>query len=152
MQRRREKKENTQLLQSKYAEQLAQLASRGIEMRNNPTLLQLLEMSNGEIDVVESLIAEENSTCLKDDTSRMASSEEHSELNGDDNDLSHLKQLRAAGIHGNPMKILAVFHQCHQSIELTRARLAEQRDRRDRLQGNRLEVISMRETYLTGIQ
>ena len=151
MQRRREKKENTQLLHNKYAEQLEQLASRGIDLRSNPTLLQFLEKSNGEVDVVESFIAEENSTRLKGDTSRMADSEEHSDINGDDDDLSHLKQLRAAGIHGNPTKILAMFHQCHQSIELTRARLAEQRDRRDHLQGNRLEVISIRETYRTEI-
>ena len=154
MQRRREKKENTQLLHSKYAQQLAQLASRGIELKNNPTILHLLEKSNGQVDLVESLLAEaktirdqtsSHSTSMEDDHALEPSFKQQDKLNKDDDDLTHLRQLRAAGVHGNPTKILAVFHQCHQSIESTRARLAEQRAQRDRQQENRLEVRSISE-------
>ena len=63
-------------------------------------------------------------------------------------DLDHLRQLRAAGIHGNPMKILSVFHQCNQSIELTQNYLDEERARRYRNDETRLEV----KRFLTFVQ
>lgn len=55
-------------------------------------------------------------------------------------DLDHLRELRSAGIHGNPMKILSVFHRCQQSIELTQKHLDEERIRRHKNDETRLEV------------
>lgn len=54
--------------------------------------------------------------------------------------MENLKRLRSAGIHGNPMKILKIFHQCNESIEMTMARAQEDREQRVRNRDERCAV------------
>ena len=63
------------------------------------------------------------------------------ELSSDD--LENLKRLRSAGVHGNPKKILEIFHECNESIEMTAARTEEVREERRR---NRDERVIVRQT------
>ena len=43
-------------------------------------------------------------------------------------------------VHGNPVKILAVFHECGESIERTIARLDKEREQREQRMEHRVEV------------
>ncbi|CAF4652779.1 unnamed protein product, partial [Rotaria socialis] len=51
------------------------------------------------------------------------------ELSSDD--IENLKRLRSAGVHGHPMKILSMYHECNESIELTKARKDHEREMRN---------------------
>jgi hypothetical protein len=54
--------------------------------------------------------------------------------------MDNLKRLRSAGVHGNPMKILSIFHECNESIEMTIARTQEVREQRIRNRDERILV------------
>ncbi|CAF1012722.1 unnamed protein product [Adineta ricciae] len=155
MTRRAVRKEKFAGLDEKYAEQIAQLKADGVQVKNDKVLARLLERSNGQTDLVKQLIAERQEKHSKRKeyrrkhrshspmTTTTASAGEHEEGHHtrphwrkhhdiSDEDLGTVKNLRAAGLHGNPRKLLANFRECGGSIELMQARMAEERDKRSR--------------------
>jgi membrane-bound lytic murein transglycosylase len=142
MKRHKEKKDEIIQLATKYASQVAQLEADGIKIKNKRFLIQLLEKSNGQVDVVKQFLAEreEQKTQVKSSTDeKVASSKKQHEISADD--LDNLKRLRSAGIHGNPIKILTAFHECNESIEKTIARLEKEREQREEQSEKRVQVI-----------
>jgi hypothetical protein len=160
--RRTEKKEKLVDLNTKYAEQIAQLKADGVKIKNERVLTRLLEKANGEIDDVKQLIAEREEKHLKRreyqrkhrSKSPMATDEGENttgcrwkrHLDYSDEDLDTLKNLRAAGVHGNPKKLLAFHRECEGSIEMIKARVAEQREERSREREERTQVSTYRLT------
>ncbi|CAF3735908.1 unnamed protein product [Rotaria socialis] len=135
-------------LDTKYASQIAQLAADGIEIKNKRCLAHLLEKADGQVDVVKQLIIKwkdgkgknreyrhrhrniSPSDTTTQETHGVASCwRNRRELSSDD--IENLKQLRSAGVHGHPMKILAMYHECNESIELTKARKDHEREMRN---------------------
>ncbi|CAF4247413.1 unnamed protein product, partial [Adineta steineri] len=117
---------------TKYANQIAQLEAEDFPVKNKRILARLLEKSNGDIDVVKQFAQERQEKHLKRKDHRSISptmkTQEDNEtcrkrhdFNSDD--LENLKKLRLAGVHGNPRKVLATFHECNDSIELTQVRM-----------------------------
>ncbi|CAF3661644.1 unnamed protein product [Rotaria socialis] len=117
-------------LDTKYASQIAQLAADGIEIKNKRCLAHLLEKADGQVDVVKQLIIKwkdgkgknreyrhrhrniSPSDTTTQETHGVASCwRNRRELSSDD--IENLKQLRSAGVHGHPMKILAMYHECN---------------------------------------
>ncbi|CAF0873215.1 unnamed protein product [Adineta steineri] len=155
--RRTGRKEKFAELDTKYANQIAQLEAEGLSMKNKRVLARLLEKSNGDVDVAKQLIQERKEKhfrrkeyrCKHRSTSPMLTTQDGNEtvskcrkrhdFNSDDHE--NLAKLRSAGVHGNPRRILAIFHECNESIELTQARIQEERDRRFR---HREERVSKR--------
>jgi len=147
MKKRSEKKDQKDDLNSKYSNELTQCENDGIQLKNKRVLLRLLEKSNGDVEQVKKLIEERQEKCRqrKDyrrkhrDHSKTTAAEpmddgnstekkKRRELSSDD--VENLKRLRAAGVHGNPQRILEIFHECNESIEMTIARKEEQREQR----------------------
>lgn len=127
----------------KYAEELGQLEADGVQMKNKRRLVRFLEKANGDVNAAKQLIAtrQEKHRQRKgpDPTiTRTTNSRKAAGLNTDD--LENLKRLRIAGLHGNPKRILATFHECHESIEMTIARTEEAREKRCRERGERTAV------------
>ena len=161
MTRHKEKKEKTTDLETKYATEIAQLQADGIDIKNKRVLGRLLEKSNGQIDVVKQRINERkekhqkrreyqqkhrvksSSRNVQEGDEKNTNEKRRRELSQDD--MDNLKRLRSAGIHGNPMKILKIFDECNQSIEMTIARTQEQREQRSR---DRQERIAVRILFL----
>ncbi|CAF3050851.1 unnamed protein product [Rotaria socialis] len=148
MSHRREKKEKRAELNTKYASQIAQLEADGIEIKNKRCLAHLLEKADGQVDVAKQLITEWKEKKGKNReyrhrhrnispggittqvTGGAASCwRKRRELSSDD--IENLKRLRSAGVHGHPMKILAMYHECNESIELTKARKDHEREMRN---------------------
>lgn len=148
MTHRRAKKEQLAELHTKYANQIAQLEADGIKIKNKRLALILLEKADGQVDVFKQLLFEkkekhdrrkeyqtrhrsqETSVPTNEAHQKASSGKKRRELSGDD--LENLKRLRSAGVHGNPKKILAMFYECNESIELTIARRTEEREQRHR--------------------
>ncbi|UJR21603.1 hypothetical protein I4U23_024685 [Adineta vaga] len=153
MTRHKEKKDKIYELDLKYKDQIAQLEADGVKVKNKQYLLQLLDKADGQIDKVKELLAERNeqkhsinSSSEGGEKKKDASLKKQHSINIDD--LDHIKQLRAAGIHGNPVKILAVFHECNDSIELTIARFQKEREEREEQSEKRLQQrISLAEIH-----
>ncbi|CAF5007881.1 unnamed protein product, partial [Rotaria sp. Silwood1] len=134
-----QKKEKLEELNAKYANQIAQLENDGIIIKNKQLLIRLLEKTDGQVDVVKQLLnerkeyrdkyrneAQDITTQETDETE--STLKERCKLSVDGIDT--LKRLRSAGVHGNPMKVLAIFHKCNESIEMTIVRTQEERQRR----------------------
>jgi hypothetical protein len=150
--RRSAKKEKFGTLDTKYASQIAQLEADGVQIKNKRILARLLEKADGQIDVVKQLINERQEKHLKRKeyqhkhraTSPKAGDETIStwkrrrEFSADD--LDTLKQLRSAGAHGHPKRVLAAFHECNGSIEMTLARIQTEREERVRHRDERVLV------------
>ena len=152
--RRKEKKEKYAERDTKYASQMAQLEADGVEIKNKRILVRLLERADGQVDVVKQLINERKekhqqrkeyqhrrrgkspfATTTQEGDQTESSGRKRRELSRDD--LDNLKRLRSAGVRGNPMKVLSIFHQCNESIEMTIARAEEERERRIRFRDER---------------
>ncbi|UJR27490.1 hypothetical protein I4U23_008774 [Adineta vaga] len=154
--RRAAKKEKFAGVDVKYAAEIAQLKADGVKIKNERVLARLLEKANGQTELVKQFIIEREEKHMKrkeyrrkhrshspmtTTTAAAAAGEgeghgmkphcrKHLNLNDEDRDT--LKKIRSAGIHGNPKKLLAIFHECGGSMEILNARLAEQRDKRSR--------------------
>ncbi len=148
MKRHKEKKDEIAQLGTKYASQVGQLEADGVKIKNKRLLIQLLEKANGEVDVVKQLLAERKEEKHRAKSSaiktkgcgeEVSASKKRHEISADD--LDHLKQLRSAGVHGSPIKILAVYHECNESIEKTIARLEKDREQREQQSEKREQVI-----------
>ncbi|CAF1280086.1 unnamed protein product [Rotaria sordida] len=164
MSHRTERKEKLAELDTKYADQIAQLEADGITIKNKRILIRLLEKADGQVDVVKELLKErkekheqrreyrhkhrnKSPNKTTDETNQKCSMwKKRRELSVDD--ISNLKRLRAAGVRGNPMKILSIFQECNQSIDMTIARAAEERERRSRSREER----KLKHTLLAGAQ
>jgi hypothetical protein len=154
--RRKERKEKFAEFDTKYASQIAQLEADGVEVKNKRILARLLAKSDGQVDVVKQRLNERKekhhqrkeyqhkhrgkSSGQTDQEGNASAStwRKRRELSTDD--FENLKRLRSAGVHGNPMKILAVFHECNESIEMTVARTEEEREERIRNRHERVLV------------
>lgn len=149
--RRREKKEKLAELDTKYASEIAQLEADGIIIKNKRVLARLFEKANGQVDVVKQLLKErqekhhhnkeyrhKHRNQSQDIDETKSTSRKRREFSADD--IDNLKRLRSAGIHGNPKKILEIFHQCNDSIDLTKARTEAEREERKRKNDERVAV------------
>jgi hypothetical protein len=144
-------------IDTKYANEIAQLEADGVEVKNKRILARLLAKADGQVDVVKQLLNERKihheqrkeyrhkhhhhhhrgkTTEEGDETG--STWRKRRELSTDD--LENLKRLRAAGVHGNPKRILEIFHECNESIEMTMARTEEVREQRIRNRDERLLV------------
>ncbi len=147
MNRHKEKKDGINQLATKYANQVAQLEADGVKIKNKQLLIQLLKKANGQVEVVKQLLAERQEqknqakapaiTTEGCDETASSSKKQHG-INPDD--LGNLRQLRSAGVHGNPIKILTIFHECNENIERTIARIEKEREEREQKLENRVQV------------
>ena len=156
MKNRSERKGKQAELQLKYASAIGQLEEDGVQMKNKRVLANLLEKANGDVNAVKQLIAERGEKHRQRKEYRHKHREENAltttaeggeasttgrkrrALSADDQE--NLKRLRAAGLHGNPKQILATFHECGESIEMTIARTQEAREDRWRQREERTRV------------
>ncbi|CAM4767806.1 unnamed protein product [Rotaria magnacalcarata] len=148
MSHRREKKEKLAELDTKYASQIAQLEADGIKIKNKRRLAHLLEKADGQVDVVKQLTSEwkekkgqhreyrhrhrnisPGGTTAQETHGAASCWRKRHEFSSDD--IENLKRLRSAGVYGHPMKILAMYHECNESIELTKARKDHEREMRN---------------------
>jgi hypothetical protein len=137
--RRKEKKDEVNQINTKYANQVAQLEADGVKIKNKRLLIQLLEKANGEVDVVKQLLAEKHKEKHQaKSVSATTEGKPRHEINAED--MDNLKRLRSAGVHGNPIKILALFHECNESIEMTIARMEKHREQREQQSEKRTQV------------
>lgn len=154
--RRRERHERMADSDTKYANEIAQLEADGVEVKNKRVLARLLAKSDGQVDVVKQLLTERKvkhekrreyqhkhrgkspSAKGKHGDEAGATGRKRRELSEDD--LENLKRLRSAGVHGNPKKILEIFHECNESIEMTAARTEAVREERIRNRDERIAV------------
>ncbi|CAF3685847.1 unnamed protein product [Rotaria sp. Silwood1] len=134
-----QKKEKLEELNAKYANQIAQVESDGIIIKNKQLLIRLLEKTDGQVDVVKQLLNERKEYRDKHRNEAQDTTIQETDETGltlrkrcklSDDDINNLKQLRLAGVHGNPMRILSIFHECNESIEMTTVRIQEERKRR----------------------
>ncbi|CAF2867991.1 unnamed protein product [Rotaria sp. Silwood2] len=135
MSRHAAKKEKLAELDAKYANQIAQLEIDGTIIKNKRILLHLLEKTDGQVDGVKQLLNERKQRTKEYRDKHYNEAQEtgstlrkRQKLSVDD--MDNLKRLRSAGVHGNPMKILAIFHECNESIEMTVARTQQEREQR----------------------
>ena len=147
MKHHKERKDAILELTTKYADQVAQLETDGVKIKNKQLLAQLLEKANGQVDVVKQLLAEKRqqkkqakASSDTTETGDQIASPLKPRSAIDPDDLDSLRQLRQAGAHGNPVKILAVFHQCDRSVEKTIARLEKDREEREQQRDRREQV------------
>ena len=127
----------------KYAEELGQLEADGVQMKNKRRLVHFLEKANGDVNAAKQLIAKRQEKHRQRKgpdltTTTTTNSREPHGLSTDD--LQNLKRLRTAGLHGNPKRMLATFHECNESIEMTIARTEEAREKRCRERWERTAV------------
>ena len=156
MKNRSERKGKHAEMQTKYAREIGELEADGVQVKNKRLLAKLFEKTNGDVNAVKQLLAErqEKNRQRKDyrhkhrDESALTTNAEGAgtapnwrkrrELSVDDRE--NLKRLRAAGLHGNPRRILTAFHECNESIEMTVARCQEAREDRFREREERTRV------------
>ncbi|CAF1577610.1 unnamed protein product [Rotaria sp. Silwood1] len=145
MSRHTAQKEKITELQAKYANQIAQLETDGTITENKRILIHLLEKTDGQVDVVKQRLKERKERRRED------RDKHHNEAQGTDetgstlrkqqklsvDDIENLKRLRSAGVNGNPMKVLATFHECNESIEMTVARIQQEREQRHQCRDER---------------
>lgn len=148
-------------IDTKYANEIAQLEADGVEVKNKRILGRLLAKADGQVDVVKQLLNERKihheqrkeyrhrhhhhhhrskspGKTTEEGNATCSTWRKRRELSADD--LENLKRLRAAGVHGNPKRILEIFHECNESIEMTMARTEEAREQRIRNRDERLMV------------
>lgn len=165
--RRNEKRQKVGELSTKYADEIAQLKTDGVAIKNERVLARLLDKGNGDVSTVKQLISEREEKhlrrreyrhkhrCRSPKTAEQGESACGSRwkrhLNYSDEDLDTLKNMRAAGVHGNPKKLLALHRECGGSMDMLRARLAEQRDERsrDRAEHRRVSPYAYASSHLT---
>jgi hypothetical protein len=157
MTHRKMKKDKFAELDTKYANQIAQLEADGIQIKNKRILTRLFEKADGQVDVVKQLVNERKekhhqrkeyrhrhrgqSACNKNQegcNETGSTWRKRREISSDD--MDNLKRLRSAGVHGNPNKLLAIFHECNESMEMTIARTQEEREQRIRQRDERINV------------
>ncbi len=148
-------------IETKYASEIAQLEADGVQVKNKRILGRLLAKADGQVDVVKQLINERKThheqrkeyrhkhhnhhhrgksprqTTEEGDATGSTCRKRH-ELSADDHE--NIKKLRAAGVRGNPKRILEIFHECNESVELTKARTDEKREQRIRCRDERVMV------------
>ena len=151
-------------METQYASQIAELQASGVEIKNPRILARLLRKADGQVEVVKQLINErgEKHRLRREYREKHRSNSAHGK--GEESacrkrrdfsvdDLENLKRLRSAGVHGHPARILELFHECNDSIELTIARREEQReercrDRQERCAKRKL-LQEVQQSYLT---
>jgi hypothetical protein len=158
MSHHKEKREKIHEFETKYATQIAQLEADGVQIKNKRVLARLLHKADGQVDVVKQLINERKEKhqkrkeyqhrhrgdkspfkgCQEGDETGCSAWRKRRELSADD--IDNLKRLRSAGVHGNPMKILKIFHDCNDSIDMTIARTEKDREQRIRNRDERILV------------
>jgi hypothetical protein len=144
MKRHKGKKEDLLQLDIKYGSQVAQLEADGVNIKKRQLLFKLLEQANGDVEVVKQLLAKKEAKSKKAAASANTTEEGAKKRPAVDvDDLENLRQLRSAGVHGNPIKILAVFHECDNSIEKTIARLEKDREEREQRSEHRVQVKNL---------
>ncbi|CAF5081284.1 unnamed protein product, partial [Rotaria sp. Silwood1] len=145
MSRHTAQKEKITELQAKYANQIAQLETDGTIRENKRILIHLLEKTDGQVDIVKQRLNERKERRRED------RDKHHNEAQGTDetgstlrkqqklsvDDIENLKRFRSAGVYGNPMKVLATFHECNESIEMTVARIQQEREQRHQCRDER---------------
>ena len=160
--RRKARTEKFADIDTKYANEIAQLEADGVQVKNKRILARLLAKADGQVDVVKQLLNERQihreqrkeyrhkhhhhhghrskspGKTTEEGDATGSTCRKRRELSTDD--LENLKRLRAAGVHGNPKRILEIFHQCDESIEMTMARTEEAREQRNRNRDERLVV------------
>ncbi|CAF1331018.1 unnamed protein product, partial [Didymodactylos carnosus] len=153
MKHRLDKKSDFEKLEKEYEEQLKQLELDGVHVKNKRFVVRRLKESNGQLDMVKRFLLEKQERGQrKAEKKRDHSSPKEGEEQGcrkerkirtanmSIENLDHLKQLRAADIHGNPMKILKIFHEeCNDSVELTAEICRQHKEQRKRDQKERLK-------------
>jgi hypothetical protein len=149
-----EKKEKHTEFRMKYAKEMAQLEADGIHMKNKWIIAHYFEKANGDPTLVKQWISERqekhrqrkeyrrrhDSSMIKVDQDQNKSSQRGTRHDLTADELEDLKRLRLGGIGGNPKKVLAMFHQCNNSIEMIIARKQEDREQRCRQREERLRV------------
>ena len=147
---RTERKARKAELNQKYSNELAQCEAQGVQMKNQRVLLRLLEKANGDVNQVKQLVEERQEKHRQRKEYRRkhhhddASPEKKKRRELSTDEMENLKRLRAAGVHGNPHRILAIFHECNESIEMTIARKEEQREQRTLQRDERTKVMGGR--------
>lgn len=119
----------------KFHKEIEELRRRGIEVKNKKLLFQLLEQSNGDLELFEKLYRERQGT--KGEI-KVKNQETQNEINLDEFD--RLEELRQAGIRGNPKRILKVFESCNRSIGLTKQIIEREDFRREKHAMHLIEV------------
>ena len=155
---RQEKKGKMIELEAKYASQLGQLEADGVQVKNKRVLVRLLEKADGDAQLVHRLLAERqekhhqrkdyrarhrhHSPCKTGHTGESDETgstwRKRRELSVDDRD--NLKKLRSAGVYGNPARVLALYHQYNESIEMTIAHMQAAREEKSRERDERKSV------------
>ncbi|CAF1198388.1 unnamed protein product [Rotaria sp. Silwood1] len=134
-------------LREKYATQLAELSTAGINV-NCPCVLRQLEKNQGDVTKVMERMSRHRAKKEKITELHAKYANQIAQLETDGStlrkqqklsvdDIENLKRLRSAGIHGNPMKVLATFHECDESIEMTVARIQQEREQRHQCRDGR---------------
>ncbi|CAF0906008.1 unnamed protein product [Adineta steineri] len=151
-------------LYTKYANQIAQLEAEGFSIKNKRILACLLEKSNGDIAVVKQFAQERQEKHIKRkecrhkhrNTSPTITTQEGNKTGSrcgkrhdfSSDDLENLKKLRLASVHGNPRRVLATFHECNDSIELTQTRMQEKKQKRCHHREERASVGDIHNAYI----
>lgn len=153
--RRRTRNERMAESDTKYANEIAQLEADGVEVKNKRVLARLLAKTDGQVDAVKQLLTErkvkhekrreyqqrhrgKSPSAIPKGNEAGTPGKKRRELSADD--WENLKRLRSAGVHGNPKKILEIFHECQGSIEMTVARTEAAREERIRNRDERIAV------------
>jgi hypothetical protein len=150
------KKDKFAELDTKYATQIAQLEADGVQVKHKWILARLLEKADGQVDVVKQVLIERKEKhhtrkehrhkhrgkspfiSTQEGNETVSTCRKRREISAED--MENLKRLRSAGAHGNPRKVLALFHECNESVEMTVARTQEEREQRIRQRHERTHV------------
>ncbi|CAF1517872.1 unnamed protein product, partial [Didymodactylos carnosus] len=130
-------------LELEYDQQLKQLELDGVRIKNKRAVVHLLQKSNGQLDTVKEFLLQKQqrkekkkcdySSPREDDEKDHRKQKKARMANMSSDDLEHLKQLRAVGVHGNPIKILKILHEeCNDSVELTIEKFRQHKEQRKR--------------------
>ena len=127
------------------------MRAENISVKNDFVLARLLEKAQGNTVAVKQLLEERREKQQKrkeyrqKHQGRLENIEEETntlkkrrELSTDD--MENLKRLRSAGVYGNPQRVLAIFHQCNESIEVTFERMTIERQQRQQQRDERMKV------------
>ncbi|CAF1137373.1 unnamed protein product, partial [Didymodactylos carnosus] len=150
MQHRLNKKTDLEKFELEYDQQLKQLELDGVHIRNKRAVVHLLQKSNGQLDTVKEFLLQKQqrkekkkrdySSPREDDEKEHRQQKKARMANISVDDLEYLKQLRVAGVHGNPIKILKILHEeCNDSVELTIEKCRQHKDQRKHEREERLK-------------
>ncbi|CAF1271321.1 unnamed protein product [Didymodactylos carnosus] len=133
-----EKKKNTKISEEQYSEQLKQLKNEGVKLKNKRVIVHLLKEANGEVAMVKKFLLEEqnkNEEKKESPTEKKPHAASQEALSA--NDLADLEKLQNGGVRGNPFKILKIFHECNNSVELTAEKCRQHKEQRKKAQEER---------------